>query len=167
MKKYLGLIDVHTRGLRYDVTPLFADANAFSELVTDLAAPFASSDIDMVAGIDALGFILGTAIAIHFGKGLVVIRKGGKLPVQVDNQEFIDYTGQTKSLELRAGFIQPGSRILLVDEWVETGAQVKAAIDLVERQDGIVTGIAAINIDINDKTRPILKKYHCHTVWEE
>jgi adenine phosphoribosyltransferase len=167
MKDYLGLIDVNTPGRRNDVTPLFTDAAAFSELVTDLAAPFATAEIDLVAGIDALGFILATAIAMRFGKGLIPIRKGGKLPVQVDRQEFIDYTGESKSLELRAGILQPGKRILLVDEWIETGAQIRAAIALIERQGGIVAGIAAINIDINDMTRPILEKYPCHTVWVE
>jgi adenine phosphoribosyltransferase len=167
MKDYLGLIDVNTSGRRNDVTPLFADAAAFSELITDLAAPFAPAKIDLVAGIDALGFILAAAIAVHFGKGLVPIRKGGKLPVQVDRQEFMDYTGESKSLELRSGSLQPGTRVLLVDEWIETGAQIMSAIKLIERQGGIVVGIAAINIDLNDKTRSILEKYPCHTVWVE
>lgn len=167
MKDYLDLIDVNTLGRRNDVTPLFADAAAFSELVRDLAAPFAPAEIDLVAGIDALGFILAAAIALQLGKGLVPLRKGGKLPVQVDRQEFVDYTGQSKSLELRAGILQPGKRILLVDEWIETGAQIKAAIGLIERQGGIVVGIASINIDVNDQTRPILEKYPCHTVWVE
>jgi adenine phosphoribosyltransferase len=167
MKKYLDLIDVHTRGRRNDVTPLFADPAAFSELVTDLETPFEASDIDLVAGIDALGFILGTAISIRLGKGLLTVRKGGKLPVQADRVEFVDYTGQTKSLELRSGILQPGTRVLLVDEWIETGAQVKAAIQLIQRQGGIVAGIAAINMDINKHTKPLLEKYRCHTVWME
>lgn len=167
MKDYLGLIDVNTPGRRNDVTPLFADAAAFSELITDLAAPFAPAEIDLVAGIDALGFILAAAIAVHLGKGLVPIRKGGKLPVLADRQEFIDYTGESKALELRAGLLQSGKRILLVDEWIETGAQIKAAIKLIERQGAIVVGIAAINIDINAMTRPILEKYRCHTVLVE
>jgi len=167
MKEYLGLIDVNTPGRRNDVTPLFADPVAFSELVTDLAAPFEPDSIDLVAGIDALGFILATAIAMQLGKGLIPIRKGGKLPVQSDRVEFIDYTGQSKSLELRSGSLQPGSRILLVDEWIETGAQAKAAIELIEHQGGILVGIAAINIDINDNTITLLEKYRCHNVWVE
>jgi len=167
MKEYLRLIDVHTPGRRNDVTPLFADPVAFSELVTDLAAPFEPDGIDLVAGIDALGFILATAIAMQLGKGLIPIRKGGKLPVQSDRVEFIDYTGQSKSLELRSGSLQPGSRILLVDEWIETGAQAKAAIELIEHQGGILVGIAAINIDINDNTITLLEKYRCHNVWVE
>lgn len=165
MKAYLSLVDTHTQGRRNDVTPLFADSSAFAELVADLTRPFDPAGIDLVAGIDALGFILGTAMAIRLGKGFVPIRKGGKLPVPTDRLEFIDYTGQPKSLELRAGALQPGTRVLLADEWIETGAQVGAAIELIEHQGGIVIGIAAINIDINTKTRPILEKYHCSTIW--
>jgi adenine phosphoribosyltransferase len=167
MKDYLRLVDIHTQGRRYDVTPLFADFTAFSELVADLAAPFDPAEIDLVIGIDALGFILGAAIALRLGKGFIPIRKGGKLPVQTDRQELIDYSGQPKTLELRAGALLPGTRILLVDEWIETGAQAKAAIELVEQQGGIVAGIAAINIDDNEKTRPILEKYPCQTIWVE
>ena len=88
---------------------------------------------DCVVGIDALGFILGTAVAIHSKKAFVPIRKGGKLPVVSDAIGFVDYTGQVKSLELRKGAITPGTRVLLVDEWIETGSQVKAAVELIER----------------------------------
>lgn len=124
-------------------------------------------EIDLVAGIDALGFILGTAIAIRLGRGFIPIRKGGKLPVQADMLNFVDYTGQSKSLELRAGAVQPGAKILLVDEWIETGAQVKAAAQLIEQQGGKVAGIASISIDVNEKTRSLLETYHCHAVWME
>ncbi len=65
MKDYLKLIDTDTPGRRCDVTPLFADPIAFAELVSDLTEPFASTAIDYVAGIDALGFILGTATALR------------------------------------------------------------------------------------------------------
>jgi adenine phosphoribosyltransferase len=167
MKDYLRLIDSHTRGPRCDVTPLFSDAAVFSALVADLVAPFDAVEIDLVAGIDALGFILGTAIAIRLGRGFIPIRKGGKLPVQADRVDFVDYTGQSKSLELRAGAVQPGAKILLVDEWIETGAQVKAAVQLIEQQGGKVAGIASISMDVNEKTRSLLETYHCRAMWME
>jgi len=94
MTSYLHLIDRDTHGPRYDVTPLFADYEAFTALVEDLSRPFDANDFDVVAGIDALGFILGTALALRFRKGFIPIRKGGKLPVEVDTCHFIDYTGQ-------------------------------------------------------------------------
>ena len=88
MEEYLRLIDTQTPGPRCDVTPLFADPQAFAALVADLCAPFMEGEIDRVAGIDALGFILGTAMALHLKKGFVPIRKGGKLPVAVSRAEF-------------------------------------------------------------------------------
>ena len=164
---YLRLIDTRTRGRRYDVTPLFANPQAFSALVEDLIRPFAQVEFDCVAGIDALGFVLGTAIAVRLKKGFVPIRKGGKLPVQADTAEFVDYTGQGKSLELRTGAIHAGARVLVVDEWVETGAQIKAACELVEKQGGAVIGVATINMDDNPTTRMLREKYKCHTVWRD
>jgi adenine phosphoribosyltransferase len=161
MTSYLHLIDKNTRGPRYDVTPLFADYEAFTALVEDLSKSFDASDFDVVAGIDALGFILGTALALHFQKGFVPVRKGGKLPVEVDMCQFIDYTGHEKSLELRADAIKHGTRVLIVDEWIETGAQVKAAIQLIEGQGGVIAGIAAINIDENEATHSLLETRRC------
>ena len=166
MKSYIRLIDTRTQGNRNDVTPIFADHDAFAALVEDLVQPFSGKDLDCVAGIDALGFILGVAVAMRLGVGFVPLRKGGKLPVAVDAADFIDYTGQSKRLELRKDAIRPGQRVLLVDEWVETGAQVSAGADLIERHGAIVTGIATINMDDNAQTRSLRQRYFCHTVWQ-
>ncbi|MBI3659383.1 adenine phosphoribosyltransferase [Candidatus Acetothermia bacterium] len=165
MKDYLQLIDTQTSGPRCDVTPLFADPAAFAQLITDLAQPFTSTSIDYVAGIDALGFVLGTAMAMRLNKGFIPIRKGGKLPVAVAIMEFVDYTGQKKILELRKGIIKPGDQVLVVDEWIETGAQAQAAIDLIENEGGRVAGIAVINIDDNPVTARLREKYYCQAVW--
>ena len=165
MKEYLRLIDTETSGPRCDVTPLFADGNALQALVSDLAGPFENIEFEYVAGIDALGFILGMALALHLDKGFVAIRKGGKLPVPVISRQFIDYTGEQKTLELRTDILKPGDRILLVDEWIETGAQVSAAIELIEELSANISGIATINIDENPSTRKIRDNYNCHAVW--
>jgi adenine phosphoribosyltransferase len=77
----------------------------------------------------------------------------------------VDYTGHEKSLELRVGAIQTGTRVLVVDEWVETGAQVQAATELLEKQGGVVVGVAAINMEDNAVTRLLRVKYQCHSVW--
>lgn len=167
MKDYLRLIDTHTPGPRCDVTPLFANPEVFAELVADLCRPFEAADIDYVAGIDALGFILGTAIAVRLHKGFIPLRKGGKLPVAVTSVEFVDYSGQAKALELRRGSIPAGARVLLVDEWLETGAQVQAAVELIEGAGGVVAGIAAINMDDNPGVRELQARYKCVAVWEE
>ncbi len=165
MKDYLKLIDTHTSGPRCDVTPLFADPQALAALVADLCVPFEADDIDYVAGIDALGFILGTAMAVRLGKGFIPLRKGGKLPVAVTTAEFVDYSGQPKALELRQGSIKAGERVLLVDEWIETGAQVWAAVRLIEEAGGAVVGVAAINMDDNPGVRRLRERYKCVTIW--
>ena len=160
---YLNLIDRQTRG-RYDVTPLFSSYEAFANLVADLARRFASVEIDRVAGVDALGFILGTALALRLQKGFVPIRKSGKLPTHVERAEFMDYTQERKDLEIRSDAVTRGMKVLIVDEWIETGAQVKAAIELVERLGGIVAGVATINIDHNENTRGLREKYNCQAI---
>lgn len=167
MKDYLKLIDIHTSGNRCDVTPLFADPIAFSRLIEDLSSPFRSTRIDFVAGIDALGFILGTAIALHLQKGFIPIRKAGKLPVDTVKKDFIDYSGNRKTLELRKGLIHESAKVLIVDEWIETGAQMQAAVELIEKEKGIVAGITTINIDPNPLTLFLQKKYKCHAVWND
>lgn len=167
MKDYLRLIDTNTSGPRCDVTPLFTDSTAFFQLVEDLSQPFADLDFEYVAGIDALGFILGTALGMYLRRGVVAIRKGGKLPVPVVSREFIDYSGQIKTLELRTDILKPGERVLLVDEWIETGSQVKAAIELLEELQAIIIGIATINIDDSPVTRKLQGEYNCFSLWQD
>ena len=166
MKQYLKRIDTQTTGNRCDVTPLFSSFEDFNALVDDLVSAFTEEKIDCVGGIDSLGFILGTAIAQKLGVGIIPIRKGGKLPVATVSKTFIDYSGNSKTLEIKKDVLKPGMRVLIVDEWVETGAQISAAIDLVESQKAIVAGIATINIDDNDITQNIRKKYKVVSIWE-
>jgi adenine phosphoribosyltransferase len=68
---------------------------------------------------------------------------------------------------MRVDAIKPGARVLLVDEWIETGAQVNAAIELIESQKGVVVGVATINIDENKETEKLKKKYKCYAVWTD
>jgi adenine phosphoribosyltransferase len=165
--EYLSLIDTETQGPRYDVTPLFADSRAFAALLDDFVALLHEVDFDVVAGVDALGFILGAALALRTQKGFVPVRKGGKLPVPVDMVEFVDYSGESKALELRRDAIASGTRVLIVDEWIETGAQVAAAVSLIEGRGGVVAGIGTIHIDDNEKTRTRLDPYPCYQIWPD
>jgi adenine phosphoribosyltransferase len=162
MRPYLDLIDTTTQA-RYDVTPLFADAQGFAHLVADLLAPFASA-FELVAGIDALGFILGAAMASSSGRGFLPIRKGGRLPGHASSIAIRDYSGTDKTLEIRPCSLA-GARILLVDDWIETGAQVGAAIRLIESCAGTVAGVVAICIDENEATANLRQAYRCHSVW--
>lgn len=159
MRSYLRKIDTRTSGDRYDVTPLFSDVEAFNALVSDLVDLHRSARPDVVACIDALGFILGTAIARELDVGIVPIRKGGKLPFEAERESFVDYSGHEKALELRPDAIAAHHRVLLVDEWIETGSQVSAAIRLLERCGGDIVGIATIHMDENENTVVIQQKY--------
>jgi len=164
-RKLHDYIDTNTKGPRYDVTPIFENIEVFNKLITQLTSSI-KDDFDKVLGIDALGFILGTGISIRMNKGFIPLRKGGKFPGEVDKVDFVDYTGNKKSLEIRKGIIEKGTRVLIVDEWIETGAQIKASIELIERQGGVVVGIASINIDDTDENRKLREKYPCYTLNE-
>lgn len=146
-KPFESLIDFQAPGGRCDVTPVFRDPEAFDDLTTRMTEAVRPLQIDAVAGIDALGFILGTALARALGKGLVLLRKEGKLPHGRDQIGFIDYSGKPKALELSHGAVREGQRLLLVDDWIETGAQVKAAAKLIKGQGGVLVGVLAMKAD--------------------
>ena len=158
---YLKHIDTNTGGVRNDVLPLFQDYPSFSALVKDLATLVGSCEFKYVAGIDALGFILGTALAMHFGVGFVAIRKSGKLPKNANRVEFVDYTGTLKGLELAPGTLSQGDSVLLVDEWIETGAQVRVAAQLIEAQGAKVAAVTSIAMERNDRTQDLFEKFKC------
>ena len=165
---YLSLIDrskLHYK--RSDVTPIFAEPAAFASLVDDLLAPFRDTNVQRVVGTDALGFVVGTALALRLGVGFVPVRKGGKLPVRNERIAFKDYSGAEKAFELRANPWPAGMRVLLSDEWIETGATATAAVKLIEQAGGVVVGIVAIAFRKNEKTAELWAKYRCHGVWPE
>ncbi len=166
MKNYLALIDISTTP-RCDVTPLFAAPGALRMLAEDLAEPFAAANIDAVAAVDALGFIAGTAVAGVLGVGVVALRKGGKLAGQNEGESFVDYSGTQKRLEVRPFLVLRSMRFLIVDEWIESGAQVSAAARLIERLGGVVAGIATINVDTCAQTQALKDKYHLHALWTD
>jgi adenine phosphoribosyltransferase len=99
--------------------------------------------------------------------GFVPVRKGGKLPVRNERVSFKDYSGAEKTLELRADPWPRGTKVLVTDEWIETGATAKAAVELVERAGGIVVGVTAIAFRKNVGTAELWAKYRCHGVWPE
>ncbi len=168
MKDYLRLIDTQTVGGRHDVTPLFANADAFRQVIADLYRPFRHEKVTHVAGVDALGFIIGAALATLAQAGFVALRKGGKLPLSsasLVQTEFVDYTGTWRTLQLRRDALPSGAGVLVVDDLVETGAQLKAAIALLEKQGAKVVGVAAVAMSVNEATSELSLNYRCHTVW--
>ena len=159
---YLSLMAPRSRGEKYawlDPSSAYINAGSFNTILDDLLEPFTSADVDVVAGFDAAGFVLGAAMAARLGKGFLTIRKGGKIPVDFDSVPMTNYSGQTESMEMRKPAFSPGTRVLLVDQWIETGGTMTAGISLVERQDGIVAGIAAVCIEENNATKMMRQKY--------
>lgn len=100
---YNQFINKETKG-RYDITPIFENPKVFSNLLNDLIEPFKDEDFDKIAGLDALGFVIGGALAQKMNKGFICIRKGGKLPGVNDTvlktSSFVDYTNTSKSFEI-------------------------------------------------------------------
>ncbi|XP_054857949.1 adenine phosphoribosyltransferase-like isoform X1 [Eublepharis macularius] len=164
---YLELMAPNVKGPGYawlDPSRLYCHPQAFQNCMEDLVQPFQNEAIDLVAGIDAMGFILGSAIAGFLKKGFVAIRKAGHLCVRTLSQPYRDYSARDKLMEMRTDAIVPGLRVLLVDQWVETGGTMQAAIRLVEEQGGAVAGVAAICIEDSEGGRWLKRHYkwaHC------
>ena len=126
-----------------DITPLLADEIAFSSVIDETVVHFGRGNVDKVVGVEARGFILASPVAYHFGAGFVPVRKAGKLPYQVEAEEYALEYG-TATLELHADAVSPGERVLIVDDVLATGGTARAAARLVERLGGKVVGIACL-----------------------
>jgi len=124
-----------------DITTLLRDPQAFRQAIDGLGAHYAGQQIDRVVAIESRGFIIGAPLAYKLGAGLVPVRKPGKLPAQTISVEYSLEYG-TNTLEMHLDAIEPGQRVLIVDDLLATGGSAKAAIDLVERLGGVVVGLA-------------------------
>ncbi len=126
-----------------DITPLLGDAKAFRATVDALADHFADHKIDRVLGIEARGFILAAPVAYRFGAGFVPVRKAGKLPWEIERQEYeLEYG--TDLLEIHRDAVRTGEQILIVDDVMATGGTAAATARLVEKLGGTVVGFAFI-----------------------
>ena len=125
-----------------DFTPLLRDGDAFAAVVHDISGRYAGA-VDVVVGIEARGFILGAAVAYQLGIGFVPVRKSGKLPGPSLSEEYTLEYGSAV-LEVHEGALQPGERVLVVDDVLATGGTVAATCRLVERAGATVTGIDVV-----------------------
>ena len=131
-----------------DVTTLFADPRGFRMCVDQLLAPYAGQRIDKVAGLEARGFILGGAVAHQLSTGFIPIRKKGKLPGAVISESYTLEYGEA-TVEVHDDAIQPGEKVLLVDDLLATGGTAEAGIRLIERLGAQVIGCAFV-VDLPD-----------------
>ena len=122
-----------------DITTLLANPAAFRQAVAEMAEPFLGDKIDVVAAAEARGFIFAAPVALELNAALVPIRKPGKLPYKTHSYTYcLEYGGDT--LEIHADAIQPGARVLVVDDLLATGGTIDACCRLVEQAGGVVAG---------------------------
>ena len=159
---YLRLMAPNTKGEKFawlGPTSIYINGAAFHDLLDDLQADLEGIAIDVVAGLDAMGFVLGSALATRRGVGFLPIRKAGKLCVDTDSATFTNYSGRTQDMEMRQPAFASGTRVLLVDQWIETGGTMEGAIELVERQKGQVAGLVAIAIEGTERARRLCNRF--------
>lgn len=126
-----------------DITPLMKDQEAFGLAVGMIVERYKRHQIDYVVGIESRGFIFGAPISFGLNCGFIPVRKPGKLPYETRRQEYeLEYG--TDALEMHVDAVEPGSRILIVDDLLATGGTAAATVELVERQGGQVAGFAFV-----------------------
>ena len=163
---YLNIMSPNTKGEKFawlDPTSIYINGDAFHDLLDDLVVDLEPVTCDVVGGLDAMGFVLGSALATRLGVGFLPIRKAGKLCVDTDSATFSNYSGRTQDMEMRKPAFATGTKVLLVDQWIETGGTMDGAIRLVQQQGGKIAGLVAIAMEDNEKTASYRKKFPCIT----
>lgn len=118
-----------------DITPLLQSPAGLMEAVAGLARSVDAHSFDLVCGVESRGFIFGTALAHHLGKGFVPIRKPGKLPWKTESESYqLEYG--TDRLEIHRDAVRPGQGVLMVDDLLATGGTMEAALKLVKKLGG-------------------------------
>lgn len=148
-----------------DVTPVMANPAAFAEVVSHLRAYAEERGAEVIAGIEARGFILGAPVAIEMGAPFIPVRKLGKLPGDTIRVEY-DLEYGTNTVEMQRDAIRPGQRVLIVDDLLATGGTCAAAARLLEQQGGEVVGCAFM-VELGFlRGREALEGYDTHSLIE-
>ncbi|MDO4877991.1 MAG: adenine phosphoribosyltransferase [Neisseria sp.] len=129
--------------LFHDITPILQNPRYFRLLVDLLVYRYMNQKIDVVAGLDARGFIIGAALAYQLNVGFVPIRKKGKLPFKTVSQKYALEYGEA-TVEMHTDAFEKGAQVLLVDDLVATGGTMLAGVELIRRLGGEVVEAAAI-----------------------
>lgn len=142
-KEYIRSIpDYPKPGINFiDITTLLKNGEVFHEAIIQLAAQVANQGVDLVAGPEARGFVIGAAMSYQLHAGFVPIRKPGKLPAATSRIEYSLEYG-TDMIEMHKDAVVPGQKVLIVDDLLATGGTAQAAAKLIEQAGGIVSGMA-------------------------
>lgn len=155
--KIRAIVDFPKKGIIFrDITTAVKDPQAMRYMIDYLTERYKDERIDYVAGIESRGFIFGAALAYKLGAGFIVIRKPGKLPAETISQEYeLEYG--TDKIEMHADAVEPGKKVLVIDDLLATGGTVDAAAKLLKKAGANVVGAAFI-IELTDlKGREKLK----------
>jgi len=129
--------------LFYDVTTLLRDPEGFKLAIDAMSEPYRNQGISLIVGIESRGFILGAAVADRIGAGFVPVRKVGKLPHTTVRVSY-DLEYGTDSLEIHSDAVEPGQKVLIVDDLLATGGTARATVDLVRKLGGDVHGVSVL-----------------------
>lgn len=145
LKRYIRDVpDYPQKGIVFrDITPLLGDKGIFREVVDLMSRAWTANPPDLVAAIEARGFIPGAAIAVKLGAGFVPIRKTGKLPWSTVMESY-DLEYGTDSLEVHSDAVQPGQKVLIVDDVLATGGTASAAVRLMRKLGAAVVGVQVL-----------------------
>ena len=146
-----------------DITPLLRDPGALRQAVDAMTEPWLGRGIDLVAAMEARGFMFGAAMALRLGAGFVPVRKEGKLPWKTRS---VDYTLEYREdvLHIHEDAISPGQRVLVVDDVIATGGTAAAVVELVAQLGGEVSGVQFL-IELGDLGgRALLAGREVHSV---
>lgn len=157
IKKYIR----HGEGAA-DITPLLADKDAFKFLIDSLANLGATVHPSKIVSVEGRGFVLGSALSYKLNAGFVPVRIKGKLKNLTYEYSYLDYSSQTKTLEILQDAIEPGEPVIIVDDWVQTGGTIKAAISLVEKCGGVVKEVVVMMDDSSPSFKVDMAKYNYH-----
>ncbi len=163
--KIRSIPDFPVEGVLFrDVTTLFRDGEGYRYLIDEMAASLAKKQVDLVIGPEARGFVIGSALAYALKAGFVPARKPGKLPCKVLRHEYALEYG-TDALEVHADAIQPGQKVVVVDDLLATGGTALATIRLVEQAGGEVVGVRfAVELASEFDARKTLEGYDVESI---
>lgn len=138
---------------------MLKNAEAFGELVNRMVKKLEDFEFDKVVCIEGRGFLLGSAVAYKLGKGIIPARIPGKLKREVFSEKYVDYTGSDKTLEIHQDALESGEKVVIIDDWLQTGESVEATLRLVEKTGGVVIGILVFMDDSTKDAKEYLLKY--------
>ena len=158
-EKIIEFPDFPSKGILFrDISPLLKDPETISFIVNEFSRRYKSIEIDLLAGIESRGFPLACALALKYNRGMIMIRKQGKLPGRTEKVSYnIEYGNAT--MEIQSDAVKSGQRVLICDDLLATGGTAKAAASLVEKIGGRVAGFAFI-VELTElKGSEVIKNY--------